>query len=157
LIVRHIVYVFEDRCWRCGENISLAYVERVPDDEREIGDEGLEVIEGKPYANVQKVYSKTLERDVWGNICPECGAYQGNFFLFTKWASAKYEGTAKVMDVIEQFTKGKKCPLCGKEVEELVIHHINYEPPETIEICRSCHIKIHRREGFLDYKRAENG
>lgn len=35
------------------------------------------------------------------------------------------------------------CELCERKETELT-HHITYDPPKTIKICRSCHGKIHR-------------
>lgn len=49
-----------------------------------------------------------------------------------------------------------KCRLCGS-IENLCVHHIdgfseekpqNSEANKMITLCRSCHIRIHRREGF---------
>lgn len=36
----------------------------------------------------------------------------------------------------------KKCKICGKE-EDLVEHHISYEPEQTIWVCDDCHRRIH--------------
>ena len=101
MTVHHTVYVFDDECWKCKQKIKLAFIETEPYVIREIGDEGLELIKDKPYANIKKVYSKTLEREVWGNICPKCDAYQGNWYLFSKFAEADYCGEAKKVDVME--------------------------------------------------------
>ena len=38
-----------------------------------------------------------------------------------------------------------ECGICGKEVSRVVRHHISYEYDTTIEVCDSCHRKIHRR------------
>ncbi len=35
------------------------------------------------------------------------------------------------------------CELCERKEAELT-HHITYDPPKTIKICRSCHGKIHK-------------
>jgi hypothetical protein len=37
------------------------------------------------------------------------------------------------------------CQVCGRFVDDddVVLHHISYEPEETIEICRFCHSRIH--------------
>lgn len=44
--------------------------------------------------------------------------------------------------------KGKYC----YELEQFIEHHISYSKDETITVCRSCHIKIHRGETVEDYK-----
>ena len=39
-----------------------------------------------------------------------------------------------------------RCAKCGKLIDwgSGVKHHISYEPEKTIEICKSCHLKIHK-------------
>jgi len=38
------------------------------------------------------------------------------------------------------------CSVCGKELpfDKLIKHHIDYPENKTINVCRSCHLKIHR-------------
>ena len=46
------------------------------------------------------------------------------------------------------FTRPKlkeKCEICG-DTEILQRHHIQYEPPEVITVCYSCHCFIHNRK-----------
>ena len=38
----------------------------------------------------------------------------------------------------------KTCYVCGTD-KNLIIHHISYEPPETIRVCCKCHSLIHKR------------
>lgn len=43
-----------------------------------------------------------------------------------------------------------RCARCGQVLDSksAIQHHISYDPEKTIEICRSCHLKIHRsKEG----------
>lgn len=40
------------------------------------------------------------------------------------------------------------CVIC--EYPETVDHHVSYERDETIELCRSCHGKVHYSDGFHD-------
>ncbi|MFX1258157.1 MAG: hypothetical protein ACFFAN_09880 [Promethearchaeota archaeon] len=37
------------------------------------------------------------------------------------------------------------CELCGKKNAELT-HHITYDPPKTIRLCRSCHSVLHKKD-----------
>jgi hypothetical protein len=39
----------------------------------------------------------------------------------------------------------KTCAECGA-VENVVEHHIQYEPEETVDLCRSCHRVAHENE-----------
>ena len=42
------------------------------------------------------------------------------------------------MNVIQK----RHCTICGKE-EATQKHHIKYDPPMAIDVCVSCHLKIH--------------
>lgn len=39
------------------------------------------------------------------------------------------------------------CTVCGA-TDNLIDHHINYEPGEVIPVCLSCHWKIHNEDDF---------
>jgi len=40
----------------------------------------------------------------------------------------------------------EKCSWCGKETEDLIAHHIDYDAAENvIWFCRKCHGKMHRQ------------
>jgi len=41
----------------------------------------------------------------------------------------------------------EKCFLCGLKTEDLVVHHVSYNPPVTIKVCPLCHKKIHGNLG----------
>ena len=64
--------------------------------------------------NLAPTYSKTQEEDVIGNLCPNCGKYQGNFFVQMKLiAECGYE--------LEEYVTGffnleLKCTKCGNEL-----------------------------------------
>lgn len=51
----------------------------------------------------------------------------------------------------------ERCSVCGKELtySQLVSHHIDYPENKTIQVCRSCHMKIHRSEKLPRLKPAE--
>lgn len=42
----------------------------------------------------------------------------------------------------------ESCYTCEDDWE--IIHHVSYDPEDTVKVCRSCHGKIHVREGFHD-------
>ena len=46
------------------------------------------------------------------------------------------------------------CAVCGKVItyETKITHHVSYEPEKTIDICRSCHSKIHRTNKYQKLK-----
>jgi hypothetical protein len=52
--------------------------------------------------------------------------------------------------------RSRICPLCKKESpESLVTHHTHYIPEESMEICKSCHAKIHLDKSFHPELRPE--
>ena len=137
------VYRFQDNCWKCGHEFDFIWVEHT----------GLEHVVGKAYAtNIKRTLSKTQEAFVVANVCPKCEALQGNFYIFPKFANAAYQNRAEVIDVIEFSEEAPSwdiCPLCNRQTHGLVTHHVSYDPPDTIEICNSCHTRIHATNGTL--------
>jgi hypothetical protein len=75
------IWRLEMDCWKCDVPNRVVYPnglggfgggtwERVGN---ELGE--------KDYCNAQETHSRTQGRRVYGNICTECGAYQGNHFV----------------------------------------------------------------------------
>lgn len=102
------IWQFETDCWKCESRIVVVYPRQAD------GSGGQwEIVGGsltdKDYCNVKQTHSKTQGKDVYGNICEECGAYQGNHYIheavfsdvagFQSWEKARelYD----VVDVIE--------------------------------------------------------
>lgn len=46
------------------------------------------------------------------------------------------------------------CVVCNKPIEGtgLVFHHTNYAKDETVDVCRSCHLRIHRGTDLTQWK-----
>lgn len=40
------------------------------------------------------------------------------------------------------------CELCAEQKPKLQTHHISYEPEETMDVCQSCHAKIHEGDEY---------
>lgn len=66
---------WETECWQCGEETGVVWPK----------EDHLDSPIGDILANydtpVERVYSNTLEKEVWGNICQHCDSYQGNHFI----------------------------------------------------------------------------
>ena len=102
------IWQFETDCWKCDSEISVVYPRQVdgPGGQWEIAGESLS---NEEYCNVEQTHSKTQGRDVYGNICTDCGAYQGNHYIHEAVFSdvAGYQSWEKarelydVVDVIE--------------------------------------------------------
>jgi hypothetical protein len=51
-----------------------------------------------------------------------------------------------------------KCEACGDyfPAEQMVRHHISYEPEELVTVCRSCHLLIHRGRKYTHLRPVDN-
>lgn len=43
------------------------------------------------------------------------------------------------------------CALCGA-TKNIIHHHISYKPEKIMFVCRSCHLKIHTTDKYLDLR-----
>lgn len=91
------VLSWETECWNCGREIPVVWP-KVGHLDRDHGEEL-----AKQFEQVERVYSKTQDRDVWGNVCVHCDSYQGNHYM-------EQESFSVDPPVVE-------CPRCGKEHE----------------------------------------
>lgn len=91
-------YQWESECWQCGEETVVVWPRGTHLDS-EVGERLAEQTE----YNVQKVFSKSLNKEVWGNTCNNCEAYQGNHFIRR--------------EALEQFASPVPCEVCGDEHE----------------------------------------
>jgi len=80
--------------------------------------------------------------------CKLCGKEFENSSLFCS------ENCEKAYSQLEEFRMEEtevdiKCAVCGKTMDTLspdrIKHHVSYEPERVIDVCRSCHRKIHAR------------
>lgn len=92
------VYRWETDCWKCGADTPVVWPQEGALDS-ELG----ELLAKYPDYNVQKVFSKSLGKEVWGNVCEACDAYQGNHFIRE--------------EAIKRFAPPVECPQCGDEHE----------------------------------------
>ena len=75
------IWQFETSCWKCDSEISVVYPRQVDGGRRGKWEIAGESLTDKDYCNVEQTHSKTQGRDVYGNLCTDCGAYQGNHFI----------------------------------------------------------------------------
>jgi hypothetical protein len=104
------------RCWKCSTMTPVACLVVGPEHEEDCGDlddcweradyasalsditfisvAALDVVrERAPW--FRRVFSKTAEREYWGNTCTSCGALQGDFHLHQEPGAAFCPTTAK--------------------------------------------------------------
>lgn len=86
---------WQTECWQCGED-TLVVWPRYDHLDTPIGD-----VLANYDTPVERVYSNTLEKEVWGNICQHCDSYQGNHYI-------RREAIKIDPPVVE-------CPNCGEE------------------------------------------
>jgi Zn finger protein HypA/HybF involved in hydrogenase expression len=76
--------------------------------------------------NVEKVYSNTLDRKVWGNVCSSCGAYSGNHFVSEEkfdMIAAHQSRTAPVengdVKILAEIPIEQRCENCDRLIERV--------------------------------------
>ena len=77
------IYKWKSKCWKCSKEITkVSYFFASKYSSHTIGSvQKLDEILAKKYPFIQKVFSKTMGKEVIGNICVHCNAYQGNWFI----------------------------------------------------------------------------
>lgn len=149
------IWKLDYQCYRCDAPMEVVYPNGVggfAGDWVEVGPE----LTDKEYCNVEKTHSKTQGRDVYGNICENCGAYQGNHFVYEavfsgvaavqSWDAQDIPGI-EVVDVIEiswpckecgrELTEKKEPPICGECAFELEVESSLGESTE-LQFCPIC-------------------
>jgi len=169
-------------CWKCGRETPVVWratVSRGWDKERrgiaiEDNEQWYQDVEprksflikaSKIFPFVRRVYSRTLERFVYGNCCIHCGAYQGNYYVSEDFSDILWYGEWGEWDEI--WRKPERKRLKAKEAvqyfgEERVkeydegvklhTHHISYNPEITIKVCPACHNRIHHTDKYPHLK-----
>lgn len=77
------IWKFPTECHKCETDISVVYPRGVGGPHGGTWEAVGETLADQPYCNVEKTYSEVQDQPVWGNICTECGAYQGNYHVYT--------------------------------------------------------------------------
>jgi len=87
-----------------------------------------DIIKDKGYCNLKQIYSNTMGEEVWGNICPKCGAYQGNHFVNIAWMDMMYNPGEPPENgkIVEVLNVPLSCGQCAKMVDEPVVMYSNY-------------------------------
>ena len=138
------IWRFEDSCWKCGTTNQVVYPHGLGGfgggTWGQVGDQLAE----KSYCNVERTYSKTQGREVYGNICTDCGAYQGNHFIHeavfdTVAAFQSWERAREEYDVVDVIDISYPCTDCGSELTHMT------EP----QLCRECAFQreVNKMEG----------
>jgi hypothetical protein len=96
---------FPWNCWKCRKEMKVTY----PISQA--------VYESQYRGNLAPTYSKTQQANVIGNLCPYCGAYQGNLFV---WDECIIGNAYDLEDYVVGFLEIKvNCRVCGKKLEDV--------------------------------------
>ena len=111
--------VWESTCWKCGEKLMLAedtigwsYNPFLPT--RASGmwskekDEGIESELAKKGVKREMRYSQTIEDSYMANVCPHCGALQGDWFVQEEGIDVVYSLGQRLDAHLVLFRDGKK-------------------------------------------------
>lgn len=85
------VWKFKMECFNCHDTVPVVYPNPLGGPEGGSWNLVGEELAAAEYANVRRVYSDTQKMFVWGNHCPSCDAYLGNYFVW-KEAEAQADG-----------------------------------------------------------------
>ena len=171
------------QCWKCGNDTPVVFCRFVgrgfvgcgahydPDKCMEREEQIMRRLSRK-FPFIRRTYSKSQGKEVWGNLCILCGAYQGNFFLSHDYFEIIAEECYQFSDEDEWMEYlwselGKECKeFIRREIEhnpkvlkiindptvKIVRHHISYHPEKTIPVCLRCHALIHHTDKYPHLK-----
>jgi len=153
------LWMWYKECWKCGEETPVVWISPYsvvggfnvdPNSFRELPKRISEI-----YPFFKLTYSKTMGENVYGNVCVNCGAYQGNWFVWKELLEIAYEPDEivekrKVKIILTEEEQLER--VFPEEVVNLEEHYISYESEKTILVCRNCHLRIHRTNDFPHLK-----
>ncbi|KAB1193475.1 hypothetical protein GJR96_08465 [Haloferax sp. MBLA0076] len=132
------IWRYDTDCWKCSTQIQVVYPRGLGGFGGGTWELAGEKLVDKEYCNVEKTFSRTQGLEVFGNVCTNCTAYQGNHFIhehvfdtvaaFQSWDRAREE--YEVVDVVEV---SYPCVDCGEE--------LTYKREQ--QVCDAC---LHQRE-----------
>jgi NMD protein affecting ribosome stability and mRNA decay len=138
------IWRFKVDCYNCGEKIDVVW----PQD-HDMNLFGY-YLKDQEYCHVKRVFSNSLGREVWGNICPSCGQYQGNTFIRIAWLNIIMSGAVTLDDrIIESPNISPACTECGKITEDL---KLIYSDQSVCPECFQNKIPQDEREAVLSYE-----
>jgi hypothetical protein len=84
---------------------------------------------------------------------PEPDGYPGKPDGYCKTCGMELEGPWLQCGECTQTLAGAprpQCAACGDyfPTEQMILHHVRYEPEELVTVCRSCHLVIHRGKKY---------
>lgn len=86
---------WESECWKCNEETTVVWPEE-SDLDSSLGEQ----LANNDENNVERVYSKSQDAEVWGNVCEHCGSYQGNHYV--------------AQEAVERNPPMVECKVCGE-------------------------------------------
>jgi len=118
------IWSFKFKCYSCSKKMDAAWPEDLDLEIEEIG----EYLGHKQYCIVKRVFSRAMNQEVWGNVCPSCNAYQGNQFIRVACMDVRYNpgNPPEYGRIIESPDIQLTCGRCGRKTDDLQIMCSNY-------------------------------
>ena len=165
-----LVLKWQRKCWKCGRLTPVVWAGYMYCDN--LGEPKIAYsyhMERKVCRRLEylyfdffgKCYSKSLGKEVYGNICIHCGAYQGNGYVSSEFHkllthSKKVEERRIYKLHLHASEAVREALACfetkTKKLKTLVLHHISYNPEITIPVCPICHNRIHHTDKYPHLK-----
>ena len=105
LLKRPILYI-PWTCWKCHRKMKVTY----PTTE--------DVYRTDFKGNLAPIYNKTEKENKFGNLCPNCRAYQGNFYVQSILFENPYDMIFINTHSVGSFNIKINCMLCGNELHK---------------------------------------
>ena len=154
------IFKWSKECWKCHKKTEVVTYDFAVRYNYHIGSiEKLDMVLMQKYPFVKRAFSKTMGSEVITNICINCGALQGNWFMMEDLLEMKCSdiNMNKLIDIkLPNTLKFEDLPI---DIEELKpfeekssffahVHHIdrnreNNEMDNLVLLCRDCHIRLH--------------
>ena len=154
------------KCWRCGKETPVLWAEYVYYDKKKLKIAYSSFLKETVYKRLERLYfdffgrcySSSLGKEVYGNQCVYCGAYQGNGYVSNECCRIlKYHPERIVerrkyscrLTLDEAIMRGN---YVIKMRGDFVLHHLSYNPEKIICVCRRCHALIHLTDKYPHLK-----
>ena len=153
------IFKWVKNCWKCHEETPVVTYDFALGYNYHIGEIGkIDQMLMKMYPFVKRVFSKTMEEEVTANICVNCGALQGNWFIMEDLIKMKVEeeDMAELVDTILPINlEIEDIPIEKEDLKPFRqklslahVHHIdgdreNNDLHNLVLLCRTCHVKTH--------------
>lgn len=76
------IWQFTMECFKCETETPVVYPQQLGGNHGGTWETVGPILKNKSYCSVQQHFSNVQKKLVWGNTCRNCGAYQGNYYVY---------------------------------------------------------------------------